>query len=280
MAAVAHPLVEQESGQLSDSESDGEGPQLRALRRAVAVVLSFSLCVAGIAGLVAFRPRASGAANLRHRTQLWETADFSPVSDDTNTEFMDTVGGLPGIPYSEAALQELRHPTSQDSSKETTVSPPVPVIAERAQLNSNDCFEEEEFFAGACYKNCSALTNGQYPIRSSPNTCCSAEPCIFPSHISFMGPFVCTGYAVDSRGSCPRRPGKCNSDEEMYQGVCFKPCAVLTQQEFPHRTGPMTCCKYEPPCFSFANLRSEGIGPCSGYDVGGEGHDCSHEPAV
>ncbi|OLP84811.1 hypothetical protein AK812_SmicGene34284 [Symbiodinium microadriaticum] len=186
-----------------------------------------------------------------------------------------------------AALQELRHPTSQDSSKETTVSPPVPVIAERAQLNSNDCFNEEEFFAGACYKNCSALTNGQYPIRSSPNTCCSAEPCIFPSHISFMGPFVCTGYAVDSRGSCPRRPGKCNSDEEMYQGVCFKPCAVLTQQEFPHRTGPMTCCKYEPPCFSFANLRSEvvkqrmqlgvyrnagrGIGPCSGYDVGGEG---------
>ncbi|CAJ1355529.1 unnamed protein product, partial [Effrenium voratum] len=156
----------------------------------------------------------------------------------------------------------------------------IPPTQQRVELDNNDCFKGEEYFAGACYKNCSVLTAGQFPIRSSPNTCCSKEPCIFPSHISFEGPFVCTGYAVDNEGQCPRQPGKCNSDEEIFEGMCYAPCATLTENQYAYRVGPLSCCKYESPCFNLFNIKSEGIGPCSGYNVGGTGHDCAHKPDV
>jgi hypothetical protein len=54
---------------------------------------------------------------------------------------------------------------------------------------------------------------------------------------------VCTGYAVDGEGKCPHRPGSCLANEEMMLGVCYKKCSILTNQEFPHRVAPATCCK-------------------------------------
>mmetsp|Transcript_26481 Transcript_26481/g.61532 ORF Transcript_26481/g.61532 Transcript_26481/m.61532 type:complete len:291 (+) Transcript_26481:72-944(+) len=289
MAAVAELALMEHGGESDDATSStdaGEASQSRSFGRAVALVVSASLGLAAMAGFATMR-HGHVAQSSGHRAQLWETVfPFQSVADDTNHEFMDTVAGLPGIPYSQAELENLRHPPKEEHKPDATTPqfttlPPIPTTdpdVERAVTNSNDCFYGEEYFAGVCYKNCSVLTAGRYPIRSSPNTCCSAEPCIFPSHLSFSGPFICTGYAVDSKGGCPRKPGHCGKDEEMYEGMCYKPCTVLTAAAYPHRVGPMTCCKFEPPCFSFANLKSEGFAPCTGYDVGGEGHDCAHEP--
>lgn len=99
--------------------------------------------------------------------------------------------------------------------------------------------------------------------------------------------------------------------------------ASMTENLYPYRVGPMSCCKYQPPCFNIFNIKSEagregviccflkdghrptfaiwkkplewdvtssfdirffcfqwcpflvqGIGPCSGYDVGGSGQNC------
>jgi len=282
-AMKAADLALVEYGERSDDSSNDEsGEAPRTMRRVAmaAISVSVGMAVLALAGVAFHKSDVSSSVGTGQESRLWS---MQPSDDDTGREFMDSVAGLPGIPYSSEQLQSLRHPPKASSLQQNgsaTTPPPVPTIPERATVNSNDCFKGEEYFAGACYKNCSALTAGQYPIRSAPNTCCSAEPCIFPSHLSFQGMFVCMGYAVDNKGGCPRKPGHCNSDEEIFEGMCYSPCASLTENSHPFRAGPSTCCKYEPPCFNFANLKSEGIGECSGYNIGGSGHDCAHEPGV
>eukprot|EP00913_Durusdinium_trenchii_P008511 g7992.t1 len=172
----------------------------RSWRRAI-TVLTLGCAAALLLGTIGLRHRHVGfLQGLRRNVDLapafislQSVFAVDASSDDSSMEFMDAVAGLSGIPYTPAQLQTKR---------------------DEATLNSNDCLRGEEYFAGACYANCSNLTAGQFPIRSSPNTCCKREPCIFPSLLSFSGYFVCMGYGVDSRGACPRQPGKCNSDEE------------------------------------------------------------------
>merc|ERR1719413_316949 len=45
--------------------------------------------------------------------------------------------------------------------------------------DGNPCPEGEEVHAGLCYKTCSSIADGDYPIRSSAFTCCKEEPCSF-----------------------------------------------------------------------------------------------------
>eukprot|EP00434_Breviolum_minutum_P025607 symbB.v1.2.022625.t1/scaffold2014.1/size92328/4 len=267
-----------------DSELSDEGQVLSRRWRTAGVMALMALMALGFA-----MPLLSGIR--RHRLtraqpqggeELYVSPyDVAASADDTNLEFMDVVAGLPGIPFTPQQLErkrlEWKSPATTPKPGEIPTPPPM---QKRATLDSNDCFKGEEFFAGACYANCSNLTRGQFPIRSSPNTCCKEEPCIFPSLLSFSGYFVCMGYAVDSTGACPRQPGKCHSDEEMFEGKCYRPCASMTENLYPYRVGPMSCCKYQPPCFNIFNIKSEGIGPCSGYDVGGSGQNCSHDASV
>ncbi|CAK9080480.1 unnamed protein product [Durusdinium trenchii] len=260
----------------------------RSWRRAI-TVLTLGCAAALLLGTIGLRHRHVGfLQGLRRNVDLapafislQSVFAVDASSDDSSMEFMDAVAGLSGIPYTPAQLQtkrdEWRNPTVTELPSVNVTPPPT---QQRATLNSNDCLRGEEYFAGACYANCSNLTAGQFPIRSSPNTCCKREPCIFPSLLSFSGYFVCMGYGVDSRGACPRQPGKCNSDEELFEGQCYRQCGTLTQNEYPYRTGPLSCCKFEPPCFNLFNIKSEGIGPCSGYNVGGISHDCAHDPQV
>lgn len=263
-----------------ESESSDEGTE--SPRRWRALGLTVMLLSLGLAALLGIQRLQPSAAEPESVEELFVSPyNVEASTDDTNLEFMDVVGGLPGVPYTPEQLEQKKidwkSPPTTPKPGETPTPPPT---QSRAEVDSNDCYKGEEFFAGACYENCSMLTAGQFPIRSSPNTCCKEEPCIFPSLLSFSGYFVCMGYAVDSKGGCPRQPGKCNSDEEIFQGKCYKPCASLTQNTFPYRVGPMSCCKFESPCFNVFNIKSEGIGPCSGYDVGGSGHNCSHDPIL
>jgi hypothetical protein len=45
------------------------------------------------------------------------------------------------------------------------------------------CLTNEEFFLDVCYEKCSILTEGKYPHRASPFTCCKEEDydCLDPT---------------------------------------------------------------------------------------------------
>eukprot|EP00931_Biecheleriopsis_adriatica_P002734 TRINITY_DN1037_c2_g1_i1.p1 TRINITY_DN1037_c2_g1~~TRINITY_DN1037_c2_g1_i1.p1 ORF type:complete len:284 (+),score=38.24 TRINITY_DN1037_c2_g1_i1:70-921(+) len=257
-------------------------------RRLAAVALG----TAGVMIVAALHFRHGRVAAVREATKLYAYSSYtspyaaSASSDDTNTAFADTLSGLPGMPMmpqqveSQASSSAWTAPAPAPAPAESSDAPPTPETTPLPVVDSNDCRSNEEFFAGACYQNCSVLTAGAFTIRTSPNTCCSEEPCIFPSHFSYKGPFVCQGYAVDADGNCPRTPGKCDSNEEIYEGVCYKQCATLTSNAFPFRAGPNSCCKKEPPCWNVFNIKTEG-GKCDGMAVGGgaSGHECPHTPS-
>jgi len=69
----------------------------------------------------------------------------------------------------------------------------------------------------------------------------------------------------------------CADDEEMYVGLCYKRCALLTNGSHPVRISAWSCCFHEPPCTMA--LRTHG-GPCTGFGVSGDssGNGCPHSP--
>mmetsp|Transcript_58011 Transcript_58011/g.188789 ORF Transcript_58011/g.188789 Transcript_58011/m.188789 type:complete len:575 (+) Transcript_58011:89-1813(+) len=140
--------------------------------------------------------------------------------------------------------------------------------------DGNVCDDREEYFGGLCYAKCSALTHGQAPIRTSSWTCCKSEPCrIWNSRGSIGGRLLCNGFDVSGEGACPHKPGACLTDEELYLGVCYKKCRVLTNGAFPYRFAAATCCKVE----GWGCLNSRNDEMSAAFDVGGGGgdHDAS-----
>jgi len=57
------------------------------------------------------------------------------------------------------------------------------------------CFDDEEDFLGTCYKTCSLLTFGEYPLRAAASTCCKEQPCYNIFNLKSSGG-VCSGYDV------------------------------------------------------------------------------------
>jgi len=58
------------------------------------------------------------------------------------------------------------------------------------------CLTDEEFSLGKCYKKCSLLTSGQYPHRTSAETCCKSKnlvQCLWPSNSKFSSDFSVGG---------------------------------------------------------------------------------------
>mmetsp|Transcript_53132 Transcript_53132/g.151401 ORF Transcript_53132/g.151401 Transcript_53132/m.151401 type:complete len:620 (+) Transcript_53132:89-1948(+) len=118
------------------------------------------------------------------------------------------------------------------------------VGAKAAQtVKANTCEPDEERLGVLCYKKCSLLTNGYYPIRTSAMTCCSSHPCGFFNQKHDIG--FCSGFSVagGNSGACPHSPGGCAENEEFYLGQCYKRCSLLTENLYPHRVAPATCCK-------------------------------------
>lgn len=110
--------------------------------------------------------------------------------------------------------------------------------------DGNVCDDTEELYGGLCYKRCSLLSEGKAPIRTSSWTCCESHPCGIWNQLGSLGTtLLCNGYDVGGNGGCPHKPGACLADEEMYLGVCYKMCSLLTNGEFPHRVAAATCCK-------------------------------------
>jgi len=141
--------------------------------------------------------------------------------------------------------------------------------------DGNPCADSEELYGGLCYKRCALLTGGQASIRTSSWTCCEQHPCYpWNQHGSLGTRLLCNGFDISADGSCPHKPGVCLLDEELYMGICYKKCSLLTEGAFPHRTAAATCCKTAGiGCLNFGNDRTS-----KNFDVGGGAGD--HDPST
>lgn len=118
-------------------------------------------------------------------------------------------------------------------------------LAPRATMNDgNFCADDEEQSERLCYKKCSTLTFGDYPIRTSAWTCCKSRPCTMSNQKHNVG--ICSGFDVSGdlvgQGACPHAAGTCLNNEEIHLGTCYKKCSIM-EPDFPERFGPQTCCK-------------------------------------
>ncbi|CAK0895137.1 unnamed protein product [Prorocentrum cordatum] len=130
--------------------------------------------------------------------------------------------------------------------------------------DGNLCYDDEEEHAGLCYPQCSLLTFGTHPYRTSAFSCCSRAPCQW-DQTAFRSS-ICGGFDVSgdsANGICPHLPGACLANEELLNGLCYKKCSILTEGEYMFRTGPLTCCKFRSQLACTAGAK----GPGGSYDI-------------
>jgi len=160
------------------------------------------------------------------------TAAFQPLLD-----LKAQMKEKPGVSQLKVNLTEMN-----DLSRDELLHP-----VDQDRNDGNVCPDDEELHADLCYKKCSTLTGGKYPIRTTAWSCCAEQPCsFFNSKFTSLLEY-CSGYDVsgDAEGKeCPHAPGACMENEEYSLGLCYKKCAILTNNTFPYRSAASTCCRY------------------------------------
>lgn len=126
------------------------------------------------------------------------------------------------------------------------------------------CKTGESLFMNMCYVDCGKATQGKFPFRDDPCTCCNSFPCDKrPGHYS--QDCVKLDKSIDGRDAEGPRLLNCRSEfEELYEGLCYLRCDILTAQKYPIRTGMNTCSNE-----LYGGNWMMGLGPCSGFGVGG-----------
>lgn len=187
------------------------------------------------------------------------------------------------------------------------------------------CLTNEELLLGQCYEKCSILTQGKFLVRIAPATCCKSDNllgCFDIRKDSTSPAFNIGGGQGDHDQSTPNiahppladltesaktaaqlygsqtptlPPGAgghaptdfstCAADEELYAGLCYKKCSLLTGGSDSIRTSSWTCCAGHP---CGLNNQKGSVGTavlCNGFDVGGSGAvkfgsalSCPHKP--
>lgn len=150
--------------------------------------------------------------------------------------------------------------------------PLVPAISSARTLEAMQtvpdywpCRKGEEIFGNLCYKTCGSLTDGSLPYRWDGCTCCSELPC--PLFVAGKFNLNCTMLNKNSTGGDPIAPQLTvceNPDEELFMGLCYLKCSVLTYARLPIRTGMNTCSRNN----NWAANWTMGFGPCSGFGIG------------
>mmetsp|Transcript_33669 Transcript_33669/g.85707 ORF Transcript_33669/g.85707 Transcript_33669/m.85707 type:complete len:471 (+) Transcript_33669:64-1476(+) len=196
-------------------------------------------------------------------------------NDDTNPLFNVGGGGGDGDPSTPSQPHApSTNLTEAGGLASTSSAPAVPQGFGGAFGMGQACEKDEELYAGLCYKRCTIMTNGQYPIRTSTWTCCSNQPCGFSNQKGSVGTaLVCDGFGIGGSGavspygnvSCPSKPKACNSTQDEIFGVCYASCSSLTNGTFPHRLTSMTCCTGDSirGCLSFETTETS-----TAFDVG------------
>mmetsp|Transcript_38782 Transcript_38782/g.76864 ORF Transcript_38782/g.76864 Transcript_38782/m.76864 type:complete len:412 (+) Transcript_38782:9-1244(+) len=147
----------------------------------------------------------------------------------------------PVSPTVKPAVKNLVDPTH--AARSVVLTTPAPSPPSPNLHDGNVCKDNEEHFAGLCYKKCSIMTDNKNTIRTSPWTCCERRPCFVNQRLHIGLRVACVGFAVSGDGKCPHMPGACLDNEETMLGVCYKKCSMLTNKNYPYRVGPATCCK-------------------------------------
>jgi len=135
--------------------------------------------------------------------------------------------------------------------------------------DGNPCPDDEELHMGLCYKKCALLTEGIYTIRTTAWSCCHDEPCSFFNSKFVHSLLPCEGFDVSGSKEgegCPHFPGSCMENEEFSLGICYKKCALLTNNTFPYRSGADTCCRYNN---HFACMDALNVNSSMAFNVGG-----------
>lgn len=260
---LGHAAEDEAASTPASAEADGAlawaAPRLgrRTLLGGAALMALAAMC-ALVARPAARGPAALllGAGGLEHLAK-----EYDPLST--------SAAGMPGMPM------------GVDGSPGDSANPQKGSM----QLAGADkCRGNEELLMGLCYQKCSVLTNGTFVKRVAPGGCCKELDlrCVKPSEVDFNGLLPGSGYNVDGSGGNPHPPGLCDGNEEVHAGMCYKKCSILTDNKYPMRSAASTCCK-ALPCWNPLNVKTEGTGVCTGFNIGGGlvgHHNCPHSPSV
>lgn len=161
------------------------------------------------------------------------------------------------------------------SPKEAVVTPkatnaPVPVLEPLKPKSITHpagwpCNSGEKLFMSLCYVDCGKATSGVFTQRTDSCTCCKAHPCL---ELPGMYNKDCLMFNRGADGNQPESPRLTNckyEHEELWGGLCYMKCSLLTESKYPHRTGMNTCSDD-----TYGGNWTMGFGPCSGFGIGGD----------
>jgi len=238
-----------------------------ALRRGMRfVVMSVGIVATGALLLFSAPRHSLQKGDIGSRMVLFGPWDYSAWAQATFAgplkDVRDNVRNSPGL--SQDQLKRLSNLTKEQLNHH-----------EKHLHDGNLCADDEEMLGGLCYAKCSDLTGGTHPLRTTAFACCVAEPCTF-FNSKFTSPLsLCDGLDVAGKKedkACPHAPGTCLANEEFNVGMCYKKCAILTNNTYPYRSAASTCCMYSShwACIDAVNYRTS-----PDYNVGGgvgDGH--------
>lgn len=130
------------------------------------------------------------------------------------------------------------------------------------------CGPTEELYDSECFLSCDNITDGALPFRAEPCKCCKNSTCLLsPPPPDAESAIDCKRFdkAADGRGAHqPMLPDCPYEDEEIFEGLCYTRCSLLTMGKYPIRTAMNTCANHD-----YGGEWSLGFGPCSGFGIGG-----------
>lgn len=130
------------------------------------------------------------------------------------------------------------------------------------------CGPEEEIFDSECYMTCEKISGGKLKFRADPCKCCADERCLQTPPPADSKPVMDCGLydkAADGQGAHqPILPDCPYEDEEIFEGLCYTKCSLLTMGKYPIRTAMNTCSNND-----YGGEWTQGFGPCSGFGIGG-----------
>jgi len=212
-----------------------------------------------------------------------------------------TEGSVSAATVLSDAGAQLRAAALQQAHQEIEKGSELAVGPKAKMHDGNLCADDEEEFGGLCYAQCSALTQGAKPYRQSAWTCCSEAVCSLRHGIRGIldcckhDVGFCSGFSVsgaqEGHEACPHTPGACLADEELFMGVCYMKCGLLTGNLYPFRVAPDGCCRSKDIHCIFEDGAKDGFDGMlitdQSLEVGGgcgdgkPGTHCSpHPPAV
>lgn len=130
------------------------------------------------------------------------------------------------------------------------------------------CGPTEELFESECFLSCDNITDGELPFRAEPCKCCKDSKCLLsPPPDDSLAAIDCKkiNTAADGQGAHePILPDCPYEDEEIFEGLCYTKCSLLTMGRYAIRTAMNTCSNHD-----YGGEWTLGFGPCSGFGIGG-----------